>query len=44
MTAETIYELTVEAPPGDLIVYDPIRLASALRIDDPSASRSKPTA
>ncbi|WP_328765398.1 MULTISPECIES: transfer protein [unclassified Streptomyces] len=36
MTAETIYELTVEAPPGDLIVYDPIRLASALRIDDPS--------
>ncbi|MFJ8755238.1 transfer protein [Streptomyces sp. NPDC102441] len=36
MTAETIYELTVEAPPGDLIAYDPIRLASALRIEDPS--------
>ena len=36
MTVETIYELTVEAPPGDLIAYDPIRLASALRIEDPS--------
>lgn len=31
-----IYELTVEAPPGDVITYDPIRLASALRIDDPN--------
>ncbi|MFF3071029.1 transfer protein [Kitasatospora sp. NPDC057936] len=31
-----IYELTVEAPPGDIITYDPVRLADAMRIDDPS--------
>ncbi|MFJ7909829.1 transfer protein [Kitasatospora sp. NPDC096204] len=31
-----IYELTLEAPPGDIITYDPVRLADAMRIDDPS--------
>ncbi|MET8698253.1 transfer protein [Kitasatospora sp. NPDC004723] len=31
-----VYELTLEAPPGDLITYDPERLADAMRIDDPS--------
>ncbi|MFE7526177.1 transfer protein [Kitasatospora sp. NPDC057542] len=31
-----IYELTLEAPPGDIITYDPERLADAMRIDDPS--------
>lgn len=31
-----IYELTVQAPPGDLITYDPQRLAGALGIDDPA--------
>jgi energy-coupling factor transporter ATP-binding protein EcfA2 len=30
----TIYELTVEAPPGDLIQYHPMRLADALGIKD----------
>ncbi|MFI9783246.1 transfer protein [Kitasatospora sp. NPDC051984] len=31
-----IYEFTVEAPPGDIIKFDPARLADAMRIDDPS--------
>jgi hypothetical protein len=33
---DKIYELVIEAPPGDLITYDPVRLASALHIEDPS--------
>ncbi|WNI20249.1 transfer protein [Actinacidiphila sp. ITFR-21] len=33
-TGRTIYELTVEAPPGDLIQYHPMRLADALGIKD----------
>ncbi|MFJ9777122.1 transfer protein [Kitasatospora sp. NPDC101157] len=32
----TIYELTVQAPPGDIITCDPARLADAMNIDDPS--------
>jgi hypothetical protein len=32
----TIYELAVQAPPGETISYDPVRLADVLGIDDPS--------
>ncbi|WAU84894.1 transfer protein [Streptomyces sp. Qhu-G9] len=32
----TIHELTVEGAPGDIITFDPVRLAGALHIDDPS--------
>jgi len=31
-----IYELTIEAPPGDVISYNPMRLADALGISDPN--------
>jgi energy-coupling factor transporter ATP-binding protein EcfA2 len=31
-----IYELTVKAPPGDVIAYSPLRLADALGITDPN--------
>ncbi|MFF2951798.1 transfer protein [Kitasatospora sp. NPDC057965] len=32
--SRTVYEFTVQSPPGDLITYDIERLADAMRIDD----------